>query len=84
MKEALQKIDQFDQFIIDDADECIINHGTYLDISRIDSRLQVFYHLFAKKTIMITSRKDKTFLNAMKDLGYLTDETIHDCRKFFR
>lgn len=73
MQQALQNIDKFEQFIIDDADDCILNHGTYKDLSRIDSPLRIFYHLFAKKTIMITSSKDKTFLNAMKDLGYLND-----------
>ena len=71
MKEALEKEDQFDSFVIDDAEDCILNHGIDLVDQDGIPKLRCFTQLLKKKTFLITSSTDSTFLKAMHDLNYI-------------
>lgn len=71
MKEALSQQDKFDEFVIDDADDCILNHGTDLVGPFESPTLRCFTQLLRKKTFLITSATDFVFYDAMNRLGYL-------------
>ena len=80
MAEALMQQDKFDEFVIDDAEVCILNHGTYKDESFETSHLKCFYQILdKKKTFLITSSIDNSFEKVIKDLGYIhKDDDILD------
>ena len=83
MAEALMQQDKFDEFVIDDAEDCILNHGIYKDESFESSHLKCFYQIMdKKKTVLITSSIDNSLEKAIKDLGYIhKDDDILDFSK---
>ena len=77
MAEALQQQDQFDEFVIDDAEVCILNHGTYKDLNDNTPPLKCFYQILDKKqTFLITSSEDEKFIKVLVDLKFVGKDEI--------
>ena len=69
MQQALQRQDEFNSFVFDDAEICIMNHGTFKD--RQDPRSPLLYFdqiLNHKQSYLITSSSDNKFYKVLEEL----------------
>jgi hypothetical protein len=53
MQQALLKYEQFDVFVVDEADDCILEHGAVIDLHK--GQYIGFWDLMEKKTILLTA-----------------------------
>ena len=73
MEEALVTKLDFQHYIFDDAEDCILNHGIHLDSDT--NRLTGFWKLLQRKpSFLITSTEDKGFYDALTELKFISKD----------
>ena len=73
MEEALASKIDFYNYIFDDAEDCILNHGIHLDSDT--NKLFGFWKLLQRnRSFLITSTEDKGFYKALNELKFLSSD----------
>ena len=80
MQNALRRSDEYDGFIIDEADRCLIDKGVAVDY--VNSQLLGFWDLLRKKTFLLTASVPKNLNKLLKDLYNVGLMDVLDADKF--
>ena len=76
MESALQYYENYDILILDEADDCVIEHGSIIHPEKM--RIVGFWDLMEKKTILLTATLGTDLSDILKSFfGETRDSTIN-------